>query len=73
MMQRKNVKKKSNLYSKAINNAIFTEVKNLSLPGESGTTAEANFLFDCWLSWLHDKREEGWIIAGTDISFESEK
>lgn len=49
MMQRKNVKKKSNLYS------------------------EANFLFDHWLSWLHDKREEGWIIAGTDISFESEK
>lgn len=51
----------------------FTEVKNLSLPSESGNTTEANYLFDNWLSWLHDKREEGWIIAGTDISFESEK
>lgn len=51
----------------------FTKVKNLSLPSESGTTTEANYLFDNWLSWLHDKREEGWIIAGTDIPFGSEK
>lgn len=40
---------------------------SLQLPVDSQNyTNESAYMFDNWLSWLDEKRENGWIIAGTD-------
>lgn len=43
------------------------KIKNLKLPSLNGDfTNDEAYLFDNWLDWLNEKRNEGWIIAGTD-------
>ena len=43
------------------------KIKDLKLPtSNSDFTNDEAYLFDSWLNWLDEKRNEGWIIAGTD-------